>query len=111
MTTSDLRLGKNIRRVTILTKDASGQVTPTVLYEGRSAKRKQSRTLKPVESAVRRGAEAIAATANSYLSRHENSNTKERDGWLMDMTGNVYKAMRKGRKRMKMNRVLSMMRM
>ena len=50
MTTSDLRLGKNIRRVTILTKDASGQVTPTVLYEGRSAKRKQSRTLKPVES-------------------------------------------------------------
>ena len=53
----------------------------------------------------------MAATANSYLSRHENSNTKERDGWLMDMTGNVYKAMRKGRKRMKMNRVLSMMRM
>jgi|KBSSwiStaDraftv2_1062776.scaffolds.fasta_scaffold155340_3 hypothetical protein len=111
MTISDLRLGKNIRRVTILVRDESGQVTPTVVYEGKSGKKKQTRKLKPVESAVRRGAEAAAATANSYLSRHQNSNRKERDGWLVNMQGNVFKAMRKGSKRMKMNRVITMMQM
>jgi hypothetical protein len=111
MTISDLRLAKNIRRVTILVRDESGHVTPTVVYEGKSRRKKQTKKLKPVESAVRRGAEAAAATANSYLSRHENSNAKERDGWLVNMQGNVFKAMRKGSKRMKMNRVITMMQM
>ena len=109
MATSDLRFGSNIRRITVLTSDASGQVTPTVIYEASPGKKKQSRRLKPVERFVRRAAEAVGAGADRYVMRHEKSNAKKRDGWLVNMTGNVYKAMRKGSSRMKMNRLISMM--
>ena len=109
MAMNDFRLGPSIRRITILTTDASGQVNPTVIYEGRAKKRKGSRRLKPVESGVRRGMEAFSAAADDYLARHDESNTKESDGWLMELPGNVYKAVKKGSRRMKMNRMMSMM--
>jgi hypothetical protein len=106
---ADLRLGPSIQRITILTTDASGQVNPTVIYESTAKKKKGSRRLKPVESGVRRAMESFSTAADDYLARHDESNTKERDGWLMEMPGNVYKAVKKGSKRMKMNRVMSMM--
>jgi Family of unknown function (DUF6312) len=108
MAPSDLRLSSNIRRVTILGHDATGQVRPTVLYEGTKKKKKQSRRLKPVETFVRRAADAVAGGAERYLDRHKKSNNKKRDGWLMEMSGNVYKASRSGSNRLKMNRWLSM---
>src|ERR1043166_2006487 len=107
MTTSDLRMPPSICRVTILTKDASGQLHPTVIYQRGGAKKKQSAKLKPIESLVRRVAETAAAPADSYLERHRDSNAKERDGWLVNLQGNVFKAVRTGSKHMKMNRAMS----
>lgn len=108
MTTTDLRLGPSIRRVTILTPDPSGQTKATVIYERPREGKKQSRRLKPVESAVRRTMQGFSTAADDYLERHDKSNAKKRDGWLMEMPGNVFKAMRKGSKRAKMNRWMSM---
>ncbi len=107
MTTTDLRPGPNIRRITILTTDSSGAATPTVIYETKRRK-KQSRRLRPAERAVRRAMEAVSVAADDYLQRHERANSKKRDGWLRELHGNVFKAVKKGSKRAKMSRMLSM---
>src|SRR5689334_8061294 len=108
MATIDLRLGPSIRRITILTTDGSGKTTPTVIYEAPRKRKRQSRRLKPVESAVRRAMEAVSIASGDYLHRHETANSKKRDGWLMEMPGNVFKAVKKGSKRAKLNRMMSM---
>jgi hypothetical protein len=107
---NDLRLGPSIQKITILATDAAtGQVVPNVIYVGRQPKKKGSRRLKPVESAVRRAMEAVSASADDYLDRHDDSNAKKRDGWLMELPGNVYKSVKKGSKRMKTSRLMEMM--
>lgn len=109
MAINDLRLGRDIRRITILKRDASGVVVPTIIYKGLARRKKGSRKLRPIESGMRRSMDAIATAADDYLGRHEESNAKERDGWLMELPGNVYRSVKKGSKRMKMSRVMSMM--
>jgi hypothetical protein len=108
MTTTDLRLGPSIRRVTILTTDSSGRATATVIYETEKKRKRQSRRLKPAETAVRRTMEAVSVAAGDYLHRHETANSKERDGWFMELPGNVFRAVKKGSKRAKLNRMMSM---
>lgn len=99
-----LRLGKSVRRVTVLDRDASGAVTPMVVFEGRKKKKKQSRAVRPLEKVVRRWTDAQSTLADNYLSRHKKSNRKKRDGWMRDLSVNVARAGRKGTKRLKMNR-------
>ena len=107
--TGDLRVSPGVRRIVLLGKDASGQVQPTVLYEAsRTKKKRQTRILKPLESFVRRGADALAAGAEVYVVKHRKSNRKKRDGWMRDMTGNALGAARKGGKRLKMTRWMQM---
>jgi hypothetical protein len=56
--------------------------------------------LRPFENAERRMAKAQEAYWNTYLSRHNRSNEKRRDGWLRDFIVNVARASRKGEKQM-----------
>ena len=105
---NDLRLGPSIRRVTILTTDQSGAAKPTVIYETEEKRKRQSRRLKPAESAVRRAMEAVSIASGDYLHRHETANSKERDGWFMELPGNVFRAIKKGSKRAKADRIFSM---
>jgi len=76
-------------------------------YGGKKKTKKRSRGLKPLERAVRRGAIADSAFSTRYLKAHRKSNRKKRDGWLRDLDDNLYKASRRGRKRLKLRRVLA----
>jgi hypothetical protein len=102
-----LRLGKNVRRVTVIEKDTSGATTATVVFQGRNRKRKQTRTFRPLEQMVRRIADAQAEGADTYVRRHNRSNRKKRDGWIRDVTLNLARSSRKGAKRLKVNRWLT----
>ena len=103
-----LRLGSNIRRVTVLEPGASGDTRLVVVFERRRKKKRQSRIAKPVERLVRAAAQATDRFAGKYVRRHKKSNTKRRDGWLRDGLVNVARAGEKARKRLDPARVLGL---
>jgi len=100
----DLRLGKSVRRVTVLGRDGNGQVAPTVIFERQSGKRKNSKLVGPVNKAIRRLMAAEQAFTSSYLARHDESNRARKDGWLRDGVVNLVHAGRKGSKQLKISR-------
>ncbi|AGP33719.1 hypothetical protein SCE1572_03935 [Sorangium cellulosum So0157-2] len=51
-------------------------------------------------------AHAQLAASQAYLSRHERSTQKRRDGWALDLTPNVIRAMRTGAKQVKLRRLV-----
>ncbi|MEO8519747.1 MAG: hypothetical protein ABI603_00205 [Acidobacteriota bacterium] len=102
-----LRLGKNVRRVTVIERDAAGATTATVVFEGKKGKRKQTQAFRPLEQIVRRIADAQAEAGDVYVTRHNRSNRKKRDGWMRDMNLNLARASRKGAKRLRVNRWLT----
>jgi hypothetical protein len=70
-------------------------------------KRKRSRELKGLERAVRRTAMASSSFSNRYLKAHRKSTRKKKDGWLRDLDDNLYKASKKGNKKLKLRRILN----
>src|SRR5260221_4740754 len=101
------RLNPSVRRVTILRKDDNGAVAPVIIYERARKTKKGTSVLRPFERAARRLVKAQERGAASYLSRHERSNEKKRDGWVRDLPQNVFRASTKGTKALKLNRLLS----
>src|SRR5262249_16702587 len=96
-----LRLNKAVRRVVALRPGSSGALTPTVLYERQGKKNKTSPALKPFEKAERGLAKAHIASWDSYLTRHDRSNEKKRDGWARDYVANVSRAAEAGEKQLR----------
>lgn len=95
------RLQGSVKRITQLKKDDSGAVVPVTIYKKRGKKRKVSGPLQPIEKAVRRLATAQVAFSNSYRDRHNRSNEKKRDGWVVDLIPNIADAGRKGSKKLR----------
>ena len=105
----DLRVSPGVRRITVLERDGEGKLQPNVIYQGdRKGSKRRTRMFKPVEQFVRRGADAVGATADRYAVKHRKSNAKRRDGWVRDASGNAMMAARKGVKRMKLTRWMMM---
>lgn len=103
---SDLRFSGSVKRVVQLTRTASGEVVPEILYEREGRRgRKGSAFLKPADRLVRRVVEAQEASASKYLARHQKSNDKRRDGWLADLPVNLARAGRAGQKALKVQRL------
>src|SRR5262245_5936732 len=96
------KVGKSIRRISVLQRDASGNVVPVVVYRRGRSKRKGTRGFRMFERATRRMMEAQRSAADSYLSRHNKSNQKRKDGWIRDLPINVVRASDKARKTLKM---------
>lgn len=100
------RVSKSVRRITVLRPDASGQMEAVTLYRDGGSKKKGTRAFKLVERAARRVATAQSKAAGDYLSRHEKSNRKKKDGWVRDLAVNSMKASRKGTKALKLDRLI-----
>lgn len=101
------RLSRQVRKITIFDRDATGSLRPVVVFDRRRRKKKQTKGLRPIERAVRTVVDANDAFGSTYASRHRRSNRKRRDGWLRDMAVNVAKAGNKGRKELEISRILS----
>ena len=99
-------LPKSVKRIVVLAKDAAGSTTALTLYAKARKKKKQTRILRPLETAARRVADAAGVYADSYADRHRASNRKKRDGWARDLNDNMMRATRKGVKRLKITRLL-----
>jgi len=97
------RLSRSVNRITVMRKDPTGAIVPVVVYKKANKRKKGSRTFKAAEKATRRIAKAQRRTAGEYLSRHEKSNRKKKDGWLKDLSKNSFGSLRKGRKSFKLS--------
>lgn len=97
----DLRMGKGVEEVVQLTRTASGRVRATTLYRKRKRKKRGTWGLNQVEKVVRTIASSQRAFADSYLERHNESIRKKKDGWIRDMPYNVYRAARRGGKKLR----------
>lgn len=102
----NLRLGGLVRRVTVLEKDAAGDLTPIVVYKAKRKKKKSTKGLNVMDRWVRRVADASSDFANSYADNHRKSDSKNRDGWLRDLPVNLARAGRKGTKGLKLDRLV-----
>ena len=96
-------VSKSSRRIAVLQRDPSGNIVPVVVYRrGRSKKKKGTRGFRVFERATHRIMKAQRSAADSYLSRHDKSNTKRRDGWIRDLPVNVVRAGEKVRRALKL---------
>lgn len=95
-------VSKSVRRISILQRDSAGNTVPVVLYRRTRSKKKGTRAFRIVERATRRIMKAQRNASTSYLSRHDKSNTKRRDGWVRDLPLNVVRAGDKVRRALKL---------
>ena|SRR5260370_35687056 len=97
----NLRVGKSVRKITMLRPGSSGALEPTVLYENRrEKKKKQTRALRPLEEVARRLTKAQQTYWDTMAEGHDRSNQKKRDGWARDGATNIAKASQKGAKQL-----------
>lgn len=96
-----LRVGKQVKSIVQLEKDAYGQYVPVSLYVEAGKKKRGTRGARAASKVIRRLAQAQQAYMDTYLSRHDRSNGKRRDGWLRDLPLNVMRATRSGTKKLR----------
>ena len=102
------RVSSSVLRITVLHRDKAGDLTPVTVYQRGRSKKRGTSILGPFERVTRRVVDAQAKSAQSYLSRHERSNQKKKDGWVQDFGVNVFRASQKGVKALRVNRLLSL---
>ena len=101
------RVSDSVRRITVLRKDAGG-ISPVIIYErqGSKKKRKGTRALRGFERATRGMLKAQKRATVTYLSRHNRSNTKRRDGWIRDLGLNSLRAAERGTRALNLSRII-----
>ena len=89
-----------MKSAVLLEQGADGVTTSTLLYKERG-KRRISKQWRPLEKALRRVSLAQSTAADDYLRRHKRSGEKKKNGAVRDMGKNVWRAQRKGVKKLK----------
>jgi uncharacterized protein DUF6312 len=89
------KMDELIRRVTVIHRHDHVREAATV-YEPKTRRRARVSVLtRPLERASRRLAKAQVIFAQELLRRHEESNHRRRDGWILEAPGNVVEAGRR----------------
>jgi hypothetical protein len=89
----DIRVGKAVRQVILLSRDETDGITPTTLYrKSKRKKKKGSRGVRELDKMVKAATQSQQTFADTLLKRRKRSNRKRKDGWLRDLGQNVFKA-------------------
>jgi hypothetical protein len=102
------RLSKSVKRITVLQRNASGDMSPVVVFKRGRGKKNGTQMLRPLERIMRSLAETGDAATGTYLRQHKKSNRKRKDGWVRDVPGNYVKAARKGIKELRPAAILGL---
>jgi len=90
----------------VTVSEPADNVRVVVFRKNGKSKNKRSRGTKQVEQAVRSLVDTNGTLMNTYVIKHKGSNRKTRDGWVKDMPINVFKANKKGFKKIKPLKIL-----
>jgi|GEM_PF-2650902 hypothetical protein len=72
----------------------TGVIQRGEVVEGLHRRKKQSKSLRPLERFIRKMARRQAETAQTYLARHQRSNRLRKNGWIKDLYKNVVRSVR-----------------
>ena len=100
----ELNPGKSISRVMLLQRDPSGEVKSITLYKQRRKKKKSTWGLRGLEKVVCRTMEAQKAFADTLRDETQKSRRRTKNGWLLDLGNNVFKAISRGGKEIRLDR-------
>jgi hypothetical protein len=99
----DLRLSKQVEEVVLIFRDDNDRrVSRTVFRRGKKSK-KGAAPLNSIGRLVRKVVSGQETVAKDYLERHDASNRDKPDGWLRDLSYNVYRATRRGVRKVSRN--------
>ena len=101
-----IRLGNKVVSITVLQQNTSGEVTPVTLFKKKQKKAKSTPILGTIEKVLEQMMDAQIEFGESYRRRFKDSSQKKRDGWLVDMGPNVFKAFRDGAKKVRLERII-----
>ena len=100
----ELSLGKSISRVMLLQRDSSGGIKSITLYKRGRKKRKSSWGLRGLERVVCGTMKAQRAFADTLLDETQKSRRRTKNGWLIDLGNNVFKAVGSSGKAIRLDR-------
>jgi hypothetical protein len=101
-----IRLGNKVVSITVLQQNATGDVTPVVLFERKQSKARSTPILGTIEKIFEQLLDADIEFMDSYRRRFKESSQKKRDGWLIDIGPNVFRAARDGMKKIRIERLV-----
>jgi hypothetical protein len=103
----EFKLSKAVKRIVIPQQAATGGLSAGVyvLKNKKKKRKKRSKETRFLEKLVRHGARSQKKGLNTYLDRHDRSNRKKKNGWLRDLSNNVFRSSRKGRKSFKLSKL------
>jgi hypothetical protein len=101
-----IRLGNKVVSITVLQQNAAGEVTPVVLFEEKQKKSRSTPVLGTIERILEQMMDAQIEFMDSYRRRFKDSSKKKRDGWLIDIGPNVFRAARDGMKKIRLERLV-----
>jgi hypothetical protein len=101
-----IRLGNKVVSITVLQQNSAGDVTPVVLFERKQGKARSTPVLGTIERIIEQMMDAEIEFMDSYRRRFKDSSRKKRDGWLIDIGPNVFRAARDGMKKIRIERLV-----
>jgi hypothetical protein len=92
----DLRMNRGVEKVIVLYEDDRGRSSARTVYRRSKRRKKGTGPLRTLGRVVRGLVAGQQAAAKAYLDRHDESNRQKTDGWARDLSYNVYRATRRG---------------
>ena len=100
----ELNPGKSICRVMLLQRDPSGDVKSITLYKQRRKKKKSTWGLRGLERVTCRAMDAQKAFADTLRDETQKSRRRTKNGWLLHLGNNVFKAVSSAGKEVRLDR-------
>jgi hypothetical protein len=100
----ELCMGKSICSVMLMQRDPSGELKPVTLYKRGQRLKGSTWGLRALEKVVCRTVEAQKAFADTLREETQKSRRRTRNGWLLDLGNNVFKAIASGGKQIRLDR-------
>lgn len=97
----DLRMSKTVEEIILIRQDDSGRSITRTVYRRRKKTKKGTAPLDSIGKIVRKVASGQQTASEQYLRKHDQSNRDKRDGWLRDLPYNVFRATRRGLKKVR----------
>jgi hypothetical protein len=100
----ELSLSKSVNSVMLLRRDPSGEIKSVTLYKRRRKKKKSTWGLRGLERVACRTMDAQKAFADTLRDETQKSRRRTKNGWLLDLGNNVFKAISRGGKEIRLDR-------
>src|SRR5215218_6693074 len=96
----DLRLRKSIDEVVLIYRDDHDRRRVRTVFRKSRKSKKGTGPVHSIGRVVRKIMSSHETAVKTYLDRHDESNREKKDGWLRELSYNVYRATRRGTRKL-----------